>query len=228
MTEAAASLPPGQGELLVVDDEPFLREAVAASLRFLGFEAQRMSALVDDMLRLARLDQQPGQHVEPVDVTALVTDCAERAEITDPDRAWRSDIAPGLSGMGDEELLRRAVDNLLANVRAHTPGHTTATLTAAQCNGSDHHRGQRRRPRRAPDQLARIFDRFYRSGQGRGCPPGSGLGLAIVNAVAVTHDGTAQANLNDPHGLRITLTLPASGPASAEPAQVPHTVSAPR
>jgi two-component system OmpR family response regulator len=38
MTEVAASLPPGQGELLVVDDEPFLREAVAASLRFLGFE----------------------------------------------------------------------------------------------------------------------------------------------------------------------------------------------
>ncbi|MBO0818268.1 MAG: response regulator, partial [Actinobacteria bacterium] len=38
MSEAAASLPPGQGELLVVDDEPFLREAVAASLRFLGFE----------------------------------------------------------------------------------------------------------------------------------------------------------------------------------------------
>ena len=38
MTEAVPSLPPGQGELLVVDDEPFLREAVAASLRFLGFE----------------------------------------------------------------------------------------------------------------------------------------------------------------------------------------------
>ena len=38
MSEAAASLPPGHGELLVVDDEPFLREAVAASLRFLGFE----------------------------------------------------------------------------------------------------------------------------------------------------------------------------------------------
>ena len=38
MSEAAASLPPGRGELLVVDDEPFLREAVAASLRFLGFE----------------------------------------------------------------------------------------------------------------------------------------------------------------------------------------------
>ena len=68
-----------------------------------------------------------------------------------------------------------------------------------------------------PDQLARIFDRFYRSGPGQSCPPGSGLGLAIVNAVAVTHNGTAQASLNDPHGLRITLTLPASGPVSAGP-----------
>jgi two-component system OmpR family sensor kinase len=195
----------------------------------IAHEAQRLSALVDDMLRLARLDQQPGQHAEPMDVTALVTECAERAEITDPERAWRTDIAPGLSGTGDEELLRRAVDNLLANVRAHTPGHTTATLTAAQCNGSITIEVSDDGPGVPPDQLARIFDRFYRSSPGRGCPPGSGLGLAIVNAVAAAHDGTAQASLNDPHGLRITLTLPASGPASAEPAApVPHTVSAPR
>jgi two-component system OmpR family sensor kinase len=195
----------------------------------IAHEAQRMSALVDDMLRLAHLDQQPGQQVEPMDVTALVTECAERAEITDPERAWRTDIAPGLSSTGDEELLRRAVDNLLANVKAHTPGHTTATLTAAQCNGSITIEVSDDGPGVPPDQLARIFDRFYRSSPGRGCPPGSGLGLAIVNAVAAAHDGTAQASLNDPHGLRITLTLPASGPASAGPATpVPHTVSAPR
>ena len=202
---------------------------VDEAMRRIAHEAQRMSFLVDDMLRLARLDQQPGQHVEPVDVTALVTECAERAEITDPERAWRTDIAPGLSSTGDQELLRRAVDNLLANVRAHTPRDTTATLTAAQCNGSITIEVSDDGPGVSPDQLARIFDRFYRSGPGQGCPPGSGLGLAIVNAVAATHNGTAQASLNDPHGLRITLTLPASGPASAESsAPVPHTVSAPR
>jgi two-component system, OmpR family, sensor kinase len=195
----------------------------------IAHEAQRMSALVDDMLRLARLDQHPGQHFEPVDVTALVTECAERAEITDPERAWHSDIAPGLRGTGDEELLRRAVDNLLANVRAHTPGHTTATLTAAQYNGSITIEVSDDGPGVPPEQLARIFDRFYRSGAGHSCPPGSGLGLAIVNAVAVTHNGTAQASLNDPNGLRITLTLPASGRAPASSASpVPHTVSAPR
>jgi two-component system OmpR family sensor kinase len=200
---------------------------VDEAMRRIAHEAQRMSALVDDMLRLARLDQHPGQHAEPLDVTALVTECAERAGITDPVRTWHTDIAPGLSSTGDEELLRRAVDNLLANVRAHTPGHTTATLTAARCNGSITIEVSDDGPGVSPDQLARIFDRFYRRGPGQGCPPGSGLGLAIVNAVATTHNGTAQASLNDPHGLRITLTLPASGPAAVESAPVPHTVSAP-
>ena len=201
---------------------------VDEAMHRIAHEAQRMSALVDDMLRLARLDQQPGQQAEPVDVTALVTECAERAAITDPARTWHTDIAPELATTGDEELLRRAIDNLLANVRAHTPGHTAATLTAARYNGSITIEVSDDGPGVPPAELARIFDRFYRGGPGRDCPPGAGLGLAIVNAVAVTHHGTAQASLNDPHGLRITLTLPVSGPASAGPAAVvTHTVSAP-
>jgi two-component system OmpR family sensor kinase len=199
---------------------------VDEAMRRIAHEAQRMSALVDDMLRLARLDQQPGRDAEPVDVTALVTECAERAAVTDPERTWHTDIAPGLTTTGDEELLRRAIDNLLANVRAHTPGRTTAIVSAARCNGSITIAVSDDGPGVPPAQLARIFDRFYRGGPGRGGPPGSGLGLAIVNAVAATHHGTAQASLSDPHGLRITLTLPAPGPAAqADPA--PHTVSAP-
>jgi two-component system OmpR family sensor kinase len=65
------------------------------------------------------------------------------------------------------------------------------------------------------DRLPRLFDRFYR-GQSAETPcPGSGLGLAIVTAVAATHHGKAEASLNEPHGLRVTVTLPATdGPAS--------------
>jgi len=185
-------------------------QQVDEAMRRIAHEAQRMSALVDDMLRLARLDQQPGQDAEPVDVTALVTECADRAAITDPERTWRTDVAPDLVTTGDEELLRRAIDNLLANVRAHTPCHTTATLTATRCSASITIEVSDDGPGVPPAQLVRIFDRFYRGGPGRDCPPGAGLGLAIVSAVATTHDGTAQASLNDPHGLCLTLTLPAS------------------
>jgi signal transduction histidine kinase len=72
------------------------------------------------------------------------------------------------------------------------------------------------------DRLPRLFDRVYRACPGvqpAGTPagpstetpcPGSGLGLAIVTAVAATHDGVAEASLNAPHGLRVTLTFPAT------------------
>src|SRR4029077_19373993 len=58
-----------------------------------------------------------------------------------------------------------------------------------------------------------IFDRFYRAA-GPPPRPGSGLGLAIVTAIAAAHQGTAEAALNHPHGLRIPLALPAGAPSS--------------
>jgi signal transduction histidine kinase len=58
------------------------------------------------------------------------------------------------------------------------------------------------------DGLPRIFDRFYLAGA-QSARPGSGLGLAIVSQIATTHQGTAVAAPNYPHGLRVTLTLPA-------------------
>jgi two-component system OmpR family sensor kinase len=80
-------------------------------MRRMALETQRMGRLVDDMLRLARLGQHPDQCREPVDLTALMADCAERARITDPSRRWQVDVAGGLEITGDEELLRRAVGN---------------------------------------------------------------------------------------------------------------------
>jgi two-component system, OmpR family, sensor kinase len=189
------------------------RPAVDEVMRRITLEAKRMSGLVDDMLRLARLDQPaarpPGQRYDTVDLTAVVTRCTERARAADPLRTWHTSISAGLVVTGDEELLRRAVDNLLANVTAHTPEGTTATITAsADADGvvvevTDDGPG-------VPEaQLTRIFDRFYRIAGSRQ-RPGSGLGLAIVSAVADSHEGSARAQLAHPHGLRVMLTLPAA------------------
>jgi two-component system, OmpR family, sensor kinase len=194
-----------------------LRPQVDEAMRRIALEAQRMSRLVDDMLRLARLDQHPDQQHDLVDLTGLVYGCAERAQIADPRRTWRVQIASGLVATGDEELLRRAVDNLLANVCAHTPAGTVATITAAERDGKVTVEVSDDGPGVPADRLPHIFDRFYRVA----APPprpGSGLGLAIVTAIAAAHQGTTEATLNQPHGLRVALRLPAGGQACPAPA----------
>jgi two-component system OmpR family sensor kinase len=185
------------------------RPQVDEAMRRITLEAQRMSRLVDDMLRLARLDQHPGQEQDLVDLSALLGGCAERAQIAGPRRTWRTDISPGLVTTGDAELLRRAVDNLLSNVRAHTPGGTVATITATSCGDTISIEVSDDGPGVAPDELPRIFDRFHRVAPAQASCPGSGLGLAIVAAVVTAHRGTAHAEINPPHGLRIIVSLPA-------------------
>jgi two-component system OmpR family sensor kinase len=179
-------------------------------MRRIAFETRRMGQLVDDMLRLARLGQHPGQSSEPVDVTALVNACAERARIADPARTWRVSVADGLVTTGDEELLRRAVDNLFTNVLAHTPPDTAATITASGDSGQVTIEVRDDGPGVPPGKLPHIFERFYRAADTRSAqPPGSGLGLAIAAEIAAAHGGAAAAAPVAPHGLCVTLTLPA-------------------
>ena len=194
-----------------------LRPQVDEAMRRIALEAQRMSRLVDDMLRLARLDQHPDQQHDLIDLSALVHGCAERAQIADPQRTWRAQIAAGLAATGDGELLRRAVDNLLANVCAHTPGGTVATITAAARGSTVIVKVSDNGPGVPADRLPRIFDRFYRA-EAPSPRPGSGLGPAIATAIAAAHQGTVEATLNHPRGLRVTLTLPAGSQASPAPA----------
>ena len=172
-----------------------------------------MGGLVDDLLRLARLDQQPGQRCEPIHVGARAAECGQRARTSHPDRTWRSDITDGLEVAGDEELLRRAIDNILGNVAAHTPEGSTATLTAIGRDGQVILDVSDDGPGVPPEQLPRIFDRFYRASV-PSRRPGSGLGLAIVAAVATAHGGQVTAAANQPHGLSVTLTLPAAPQAT--------------
>ena len=170
-------------------------------------ETRRMGRLVDDMLRLARLGQHPDQFREPVDVTAVVTGCAERARIADPARTWQVRVAGGLTVTGDQELLRRAVDNLTMNVLVHTPAGTAGTITATGGGDAVAIEVSDDGPGVPADHLPYIFERFYRAGTRSG-GSGSGLGLAIAAEVASAHGGTAQATPVSPRGLRVTLALP--------------------
>jgi two-component system, OmpR family, sensor kinase len=189
------------------------RPQVDEAMRRITAEARRMGALVDSMLRLARLDQQPLPRREPVDLSALILECTQRARTASRWHDWRPSVAVGLVATGDEEMLRRALDNLLANIAAHTPAGTTATITAAAVDGIITVEVSDDGPGVPADQLPRIFDRFYRAPAPE-CPTGSGLGLAIVTAIAAAHRGAVHASPSHPHGLCVTLTLPAYRPAA--------------
>ncbi|MPZ85912.1 MAG: ATP-binding cassette domain-containing protein [Actinophytocola sp.] len=184
------------------------RPQVDEAMRRIRVSAQRMSTLVDDMLRLARLDQEPRARTDTVDLSALLADSLRDGCTTDPDRSWAGEIQPGLTVHGDQDLLRRAVDNLLANIRTHTPTGTTGTLTARR-DGADEvviEVGDDG-PGVPGHELPRLFDRFHRV-DGHHTGTGSGLGLAIVAEVAAGHGGGATAVAATPRGLRIRLTLP--------------------
>jgi two-component system, OmpR family, sensor kinase len=195
------------------------RPQVDQAMDRISAEALRMSKLVDDMLGLARLDQHPAPARDDIDLAALITAAVRRAATADPARDYRARLPARLPATGDEELLRRALDNLLGNVAAHTPPGTAATVTAALADHTITIGVADDGPGVPSAHLPRIFDRFYRApAQPR---PGSGLGLAIVAATAKAHQGTVAAAAARPHGLTITLTLPAepsaTGPDTAEP-----------
>ncbi|HTU72027.1 MAG TPA: HAMP domain-containing sensor histidine kinase [Trebonia sp.] len=178
-------------------------------MRRITLEAKRMSGLVDDMFRLARLGAQPARAHEPVDLTSLINSCAERAVVAAPAHAWRLDVAPGLFVAGDEELLRRAIDNLITNVRVHTPEGTVAVISAAGQDSRVAVEVSDDGPGVPGDQLPHIFERFYRAAVA--WLPGSGLGLAIVSEIAAAHGGRALATSQEGTGLRVTLDLPLLG-----------------
>jgi two-component system, OmpR family, sensor kinase len=182
-------------------------------------ETRRMGRLIDDMLGLARLGQQPRRFLAPVDLTVLVTGCAQRARIADPERAWQARIAEGLTVTGDQELLRHAVDNLLMNALVHTPADAACAISASASGGHVTIEVSDDGPGVPPDQLPHIFERFYRAGTRSG-GSGSGLGLAIAAETVSAHGGTTQAAPVSPHGLRITLTLPARSEARSAPGLV--------
>jgi two-component system OmpR family sensor kinase len=142
-------------------------------------------------------------------VTALVNACTERVRIADPARTWQVRVAEDLATVGDEELVRRAVDNLLTNVLVHTPKNTVGMVIASGGAEMITIAVSDDGPGVPPDKLPHIFERFYRATGARSGRPESGLGLAIAAEIATAHGGGAEAAPAAPHGLRVTLTLPA-------------------
>ncbi|MGW2169564.1 sensor histidine kinase [Streptomyces sp. NPDC001705] len=172
-------------------------------------EALRMRRLVDDLLLLARLDTVRAPERLPVDVTKVARAAVAAARAAAPGYPVALDAERPAVVEGDGEQLRRVVDNLLGNVRAHTAEGTGALVTVrAAADGSTELAVVDEGAGIPAESLPKVFDRFYRADRARG-GHGSGLGLAIVAAVVDAHGGRVDVASTVGSGTRVTVRLPA-------------------
>ena len=185
-------------------------EDLARAMAGIEREAQRMGVLVDDLLLLARLDQgRPLEHT-PVDLAEVAREAVDVARVLEPDRPLDLVAPEPVVVEGDPERLRQVVDNLLANVRAHTPAATHATVSVARSNGAAVLEVADEGPGLSEEQAAHIFERFYRGDESRArAEGGTGLGLAIVAAIAHAHQGSVEVERRDGTGIAFRVSLPA-------------------
>jgi two-component system, OmpR family, sensor histidine kinase MprB len=181
-------------------------------------QSEELSALVGDLIELARGDQ-PIEAADDVRLDGIVEEAVDRARRNAPSVTFETHLEPVVVD-GVPERLLRAVNNLLDNAARHTHPGTTVEVRV-DANGvriRDHGDGV------DPHDLPHVFDRFYRGVNSRG-RQGSGLGLAIVRQVGEQHGGSVTVANAPDGGAVFEIRLPTTGDA-VEPVEPVEPVDA--
>jgi two-component system OmpR family sensor kinase len=188
---------------------------LARSMTGIQRETRRMGLLVGDLLLLARLDQGRPLEAGPVDLTALAGEAVDAAHAMEPERPIALEAPAVVTVDGDRERLRQVIDNLLANVRAHTPDGASAVVRVRRDGEGALLEVADAGPGMDAEQAAHVFERFYRGDPSRSRDHGgAGLGLAIVAAIVEAHGGTVTVASAPGAGTTFTVALPDREPAS--------------
>lgn len=186
-----------------------LEPVVHTSLESARAQARRMGALIEDLLRLAKIGREALQR-EPTDLSALVTDSAARLRAQYPGREVQISIEPGLRASVDPGLLSVVVENLLSNAWKYTARRTKAHITFGALHEDDESVFFVRDDgvgfdMRTADRLFSPFQRLH-SGQEF---TGTGVGLATVQRIVDRHGGRLWAESAPGQGATFFFTLPA-------------------
>lgn len=175
-----------------------------------------MARLVEDLLLLARLDQQRAIEREPVDLVALAGEAAADFAVVAPAWPLTRDLGGEAVVRGDRVRLRQVVDNLLTNARTHTPPGTPVRITVRRLGEAAELVVADEGPGISEDARVRVFERFWRADPGRTrSTGGTGLGLAIVASLVEAHGGTVDLASEPGAGTAFTVRLPLAAEAPA-------------
>ena len=187
-------------------------------------EAARMGRLVDDLLLLARFDEDRPLDTHPVDLASLAAEAVRGTLAVQPERPLTLLAAPEpVIISADAARLRQVIDNLISNALQHTPAGTPVTITVAVA--ADH--GQLTvadaGPGLSAEQASRVFERFYRTDRARSrASGGTGLGLSIVAALVAAHGGTVTVDTEPGHGAAFGVRLPLATAATGADDSAPQ------
>jgi len=227
----------GPGEAEHQAGGPLARAEVDRIMQRVEQESSRMGVLVEDMLLLARLDQQRPLERRTVDMLTLAADAVNDARVVAPDRSINLTVGAGaaLLVLGDEVRLRQVIGNLMSNALNHTPegspiearvrlgtleewriAAANAGQTALAAAGPDSRSSPAvvfevadRGPGLTPEQAEHVFERFYRGDQARTRRAGgTGLGLAIVAALVGAHGGAVWVESPPDGGATFRMAIP--------------------
>lgn len=190
-------------------------EALADAMRRTEQEATRMGRLIEDMLLLAKLDEERSLETEPVDLLVLAQDAVSDARASAPERPIDLVLGDGVTTgsavvvAGDDDRLRQVIANVVSNALVHTDSDVVVTVTVGITNShatiavSDSGDGM------TPDAARRVTERFFRADPARSRHRGgSGLGLAIVDAAVTAHGGTVTVESAEGLGTTVTIAIP--------------------
>jgi two-component system, OmpR family, sensor kinase len=216
---------------------PLSRAEVDRIMQRVEQESSRMGVLVEDMLLLARLDQQRPLERHTVDMLTLAADAVHDVRVMAPDRSIDLSVGAGAAFLviGDEIRLRQVIGNLMSNALHHTPERTPIEVRVRLASLDEWHAAAARAgqdvhattdadgppspavvlevadagPGLTPQQAEHVFERFYRGDQARTRRSGgSGLGLAIVAALVAAHSGTVWVESPPGGGAIFRIAIP--------------------
>lgn len=190
-----------------MDDRDLARDFLSKA----DSEVDRLVQMVEELLELSRIESgEVPMTLGPVDMGAIVSSAAERLrpQAERQGLVLTVTVPAGLPAVtGDAVRLERAVVNLIQNSLKFTPAGGRVDVEARLDNGSLSVTVSDTGVGIEPEDLPRIFERFYKGDRARG-GAGSGLGLAVVKHTAEAHGGAVRAESEPGKGSRFTLSLP--------------------
>ena len=188
------------------EDPKVLEEGIDAIVT----ESGHMKTLVEQLLFLARGDNGKTQlTIETIDLREMMREVYEEYRMIHPDRVWRLEAEESIPVQGDAALLKQTARLLTDNAVRYTEADAIISLRARRKEGAPCFEVQDNGIGIKEEDMAHIFDRFFRSDPARArTTGGTGLGLAIAKWIVERHGGYFDVVSREQIGTRIGVVLP--------------------